>query len=192
MSIDFSSWTEATANLSWGAQNVIHTALELAKDGQVKIVYGADYYDGSACLVNTVGQMLEVGGGSGIPMHHFSSLVGEFDRLNAEFARQGVNTDFRTMSPLAAEILLQNFGPLKDQPVAEPIAEPTTQELPGHREIIPEVSDEEFAASWLAAISTDAVAEDEVREVLDPIKEQDLEEAATVDVTLYFDSKHDA
>lgn len=192
MSIDFSSWTEATANLSWGAQNVIHTALELAKDGQVKIVYGADYYDGSACLVNTVGQMLEVGGGSGIPMHHFGAMVGEFDRLNAEFARQGVNSDWRTMSPLAAEILLQHFGPLKDQPVVGPIADPIAQELPGHREIIPEVSDEDFAASWLAAVSTDAVVEDEIREVLDPVKEQDLNELAPVDVTLYFDSKSDA
>lgn len=222
MSIDFSSWTEATANLSWGAQNVIHTALELAKDGQVKIVYGADYYDGSACLVNTVGQMLEVGGGSGIPMHHFGAMVGEFDRLNAEFARQGVNSDWRTMSPLAAEILLQHFGPLKDQPVATEICQytntpinkclctihdpegyhfratrpnmdqPVDQELPGHREIIPEVSDEDFAASWLAAVSTDAVVEDEIREVLDPVKEQDLNELAPVDVTLYFDSKSDA
>jgi len=191
MSIDFSSWTEATTNLNWGAQNVIHTALELAADGQVTIVYGADYYEGNACLVNTVGQMLEVGGGSGIPSQHFNDLVRNFDQLNGQLREQGVNTDYRNMSPLAAEILLQNFGELKPQPEITEPAEPTDKViLPGHREIIPEASDEDLAKSWLEAISTDAVAEDEVREVVDPVKELDQ-----VEGPLYLDpsfSKYDA
>lgn len=170
--IDFSAWNKATSDLDWGAQNVIHTALELASEGKSSIVYGADYSGGGACLVNTVGQMLAVGGGSGIPSHHFGDMVSQFDRLNREFFSRGINTDSTRMSPLAAEILLHNFGTLKDQPLpSEPKMVPTN-----NREIIPEISDEDLAANWLSAISTDAVPEDEIREVVDPVKELDYAE----------------
>jgi hypothetical protein len=110
--------------------------------------------------------MLEVGGGNGIPSQYFGALVGEFDRLNREFYSEGVNTDVSYLSPLAADILLQNFGTLKPQPVPTEAPEPTTidEALPGHREIIPEASDEDFAASWLAAISVDNAPADVVYE----------------------------
>lgn len=167
--MDFSAWNKATSDLDWGAQNVIHTALELASEGKSSIVYGADYSGGGACLVNTVGQMLAVGGGSGIPSHHFGAMVREFDNLNREFLSRGINTDSSRMSPFAAEILLRNFGTLKDQPApSEPKMVATN-----NREIIPEISDEELATDWLNVISTDAVPEDEIRELHDPVKALD-------------------
>jgi hypothetical protein len=166
--IDFSAWTAATGNLEWGAQNVIHTALELAAEGKSSIVYGADYSDGGACLVNTVGQMLAVGGGSGIPSTHFGAMVREFDRLNHEFESRRINTDHKRMSPIVAEILLANFGALKDEP--ENINVLTSND-----------SDEDFAAAWAAAVSTDAVPEDEIREVVDPVKELDYIEGPAYD-----------
>lgn len=169
--IDFGPWTKATSELDWGAQAVIHDALVLASEGKSSIVYGADYSNGGACLVNTVGQMLHVGGGNGIPSRHFGAMVSEFDRLNREFRNRGINTNER-MSPMAAEVLLYHFGELKGQP---PTKAPKVVPA-GNPEIIPEISDEELAKQWAAALFVDAVPEDEIREVLDPVKELDAVE----------------
>lgn len=149
--INFSAWTEATANLSWGAQRAMHNSLELAAEGKIDLVYGSDYVDGKPCLVNSVGQMLEVGGGQGIPSANFNAVVSQFDQINREFARLNVNEPgTQHVSPLAAEILLKNFGPLKNLGSINTIALSKDK-----NEIIPERSDEEFTTSWLQAISTD-------------------------------------
>ncbi len=153
MTINFASWTEATANLSWGAQNAMYTSLELAAEGKIDLVYGSDYVDGKPCLVNSVGQMLEVGGGQGIPSANFSQVVGQFDSINRalELNDNGkVNEGNQYVSPLAAEILVQNFGPLKAKPVIDDHTPDIVRD-----EIIAERSDEEFTSSWLQAISTD-------------------------------------
>ncbi len=146
--INFDSWTQATANLSWGAQAAMHDALSLVAEGKVTLAYGSDYVDGKPCLVNSVGQMLEVGGGNGIPSANFSQVVGEFDKINRDLFEKNVNTKYNFVSPLAAEILLANFGPLKGTP---------------------EASDDEFAANWLEAIKSDAPAEDH-----EPLNARDL------------------
>lgn len=169
--IDFGPWAKATGELSWGAQNVIHTALELAAEGKSNIVYGADYDGSGACLVNTVGQMLAVGGGSGIPSKHFGDMVSEFDRLNREFANRGINTETRRMSPMAAEILLHHFGELKPEPpMTNKQMEPNAK--PGY-EIYAEVDDAQLAEEWTMAVSQDAVSEDEIRELYDHDKALD-------------------
>jgi hypothetical protein len=49
---DFTAWTAATGNMPWGVQSAFKTALEAVADGQVKMVWGADSYNGSPCLVN--------------------------------------------------------------------------------------------------------------------------------------------
>lgn len=186
MYIDFGPWEKATGELDWGAQKVIHDALVLVSEGKVtNMVYGADYANGGACLVNTVGQMLAVGGGSGIPSQHFGDMVREFDLLNRLLFDKGVNTKAGKLSPYAAEILVYHFGELKPEPEhTNKQMEP--EAMPGP--IIPEVSDEELAASWTAAMFTDAVSEDEVREVADPVKELDYAEGPDYADYSYYDA----
>ncbi len=157
--IDFTAWTNATASLSWGAQHAIHDALSLAAEGKVTIVYGADYMDGQPCLINSVGQMLEVGGGNGVPCAHFGNLVQEFDWLNDRLEVEGVNTDRRVMSPNAAMVLVHHFGELKPEPSMEiPVLDPHEANFD---EIIPEASDADLAQSWLKAIAQDNAPVDE-------------------------------
>lgn len=108
------SWTAATTNLKYGVQRVFHDVLALAAEGKTHLAYGADYHNGSPCLVNTVGAMLTTGGGSGIPGRHFGEVVELFDSINREFAERGINTEYRQVSEVAAETLLRNFAPLKE------------------------------------------------------------------------------
>lgn len=139
-------WNTATGNLPYGVQRVFMDTLNLVKEEKVHLVWGSDYRDGKPCLVNAVASMLTTGGGKGIPMQRFGEVVGKFDSINYELKRQGVNTD-GYVSPLAAEILIRNFGELKPEP------DPSipTAEL-SHGAYI-EPTDEEMAQDLLNAMT---------------------------------------
>lgn len=111
------NWNTATANLSWGVQRVFRNVFELAAAGKTHLVFGRDYSDGSPCLVNSVGTMLTVGGGNGVPMAHFPDIVSLFDSINRELQKRDVNEDGNLVSPLAADVFLHHFAPLKDEPL---------------------------------------------------------------------------
>jgi hypothetical protein len=137
-------WTEATARLNYGEQRVFKDVLALvAEEKKTNLVWGSDYGDSgqSACLVNAAGSMLSKGDGSGVPMQQFGEVVGLYDKLNREYLTRDINTS-QHVSPLAAEILLHHFAPLKEAPM-ETIAkeshfaadqdyvEPTDEEMLG-------------------------------------------------------------
>lgn len=115
------SWHAATSALPYGVQNVFLDVLGLVADEQKKdLVYGADYRDGGACLVNAAGNMLTSSGGNGIPSLYFGDVVSAFDSINSLLFDEGVNTT-KFVSPLAAEILMQWFGERKEAPDLEAI-----------------------------------------------------------------------
>lgn len=109
-------WNDATAKLAWGVQRAFHSVFELASEGKTHLVYGADYRNNNPCLVNSVGTMLTVGGGNGIPSAHFGEVVRTFDELNRILETKGVNTQPGLVSPLAADVFLQHFAPFKADP----------------------------------------------------------------------------
>lgn len=113
MSDSIKAWTQATSEIPWGVQRTLVDTLTLVGEEKIQLVHGADYRNGKPCLINAVAQMTTVGGGQGIPSANFGRLVGCFDRLNAQFVESKVNANDGYVSPLAAEILLKNFGPLK-------------------------------------------------------------------------------
>lgn len=133
----FTSWTKATANLKYGVQRVFHDTLSLAAEGKTTLIYGADYRNGSPCLVNTVGSMLTVGGGSGIPTANFREVVSLFDQINVELFSRMVNTTLGTVSENAADVLVYHFAPLKEVPETPAVVgevdgtyyEPTDEEV---------------------------------------------------------------
>lgn len=111
-------WTEATAALAYGEQRVFADVLKLVADDVKKnLIWGSDYADGgtTACLVNAAGSMLSKGDGAGVPMQQFRNVVALYDQINREFRARDINLDHH-VSPLAAEILLQWFAPLKEAP----------------------------------------------------------------------------
>lgn len=143
MDATLKDWNTATANLPWGVQRVFLDALNSVKDEQIHMVWGRDYRDGKPCLVNAVASMLTTSGGHGIPLNKFGPVVSAFDSLNFQLRQQGVNTD-AYVSPLAAEILIRNFGDLKPEPDVDTT---TVGELSNGAYI--ERSDEELAQDWL-------------------------------------------
>lgn len=120
MTIDFSAWTKATTDLPWGAQSVFMSTLEAVRDGQVRLAHSADYSSsGVPCLVNATATMLSYTkgeGGNNIPIRNFREMVIAFDNVNYRLYIEGVNTTPGEVSPLAAEVLIKNFGPMKDKP----------------------------------------------------------------------------
>lgn len=123
-------WERVTAELPWGVQQVLHDTLELVSEDKIKLVYGADYSGNHACLINSVAQMLSVNkgeGGYGIPMQYFAPLVGTFDQINRQLKRDGVNTD-QYVSPMAADVLLRYFAPLREKPIEAEVNEATQME----------------------------------------------------------------
>lgn len=118
-------WEKVTAELPWGVQQVLHDTLELVAEGKVHLVWGHDYSGNHPCLINSVAQMLSANqgeGGNGIPMQYFAPLVGTFDQINSQLKKQGVNKDFY-VSPMAADVLLRYFAPLKPKPIEESVNE---------------------------------------------------------------------
>lgn len=143
-------WNIATSNLPYGVQRVFLDTLNLVKEEKIHLVHGADYRDGKPCLVNAVGAMLTTGGGNGIPSEYFGHVVGMFDRLNSAFLSQGVNED-GYVSPLAAEIMIRNFGALKPEPDPETL----TVAEESHGAYV-EPSDEEFARDFMEGMKAPA------------------------------------
>lgn len=141
-----SKWSTATGNLKWGVQRVFLETLHAVKDNDTHLVWGADYRDGKPCLVNAVASMLTTSGGHGIPMAKFNEVVSLFDTINQELRKDGVNTD-GYVSPLAAEILIRNFGELKPEPAPETLVEMS------HGAVYVEPTDEELAQDWLNSMT---------------------------------------
>lgn len=112
-----SQWEKATHELPYGVQRVFKDVLDLVQEGKKNdLVYGADYSEQGACLVNASANMLVSGGGHGIPMAAFGDVVSLFDKINKFLENQGVNNQPGLVSPFAAEILLNWYAPLKDVP----------------------------------------------------------------------------
>ena len=161
--IDFQNWTMATANVPYGVQQVLHSSLELVAEEKLTMTYGADFgSDGSPCLINSAGKMLKATGGQtgySLPSVHFHDVVRAFDDINRELYNRNVNTD-NHLSPLAAEILLANFAPLKDKPIEAAVDEATHVEAFANASYR-EPSDEDMAREWLTALTTEAPTESE-------------------------------
>lgn len=112
-------WEVATGNLPYGVQRVFKDVLDLVAEGKKKdLVYGSDYTSKGACLVNASANMLTTGGGHGVPSASFGEVVSLFDQINHMLYQKDVNTEANLVSPLAAEILVMWFAPLKDSPIA--------------------------------------------------------------------------
>lgn len=105
------SWTEATGNLPWGVHKVFHDVLSLAAEGKTTLIYGQDYRDSYPCLVNSVGAMLKVGGGQGVPTAHFEEVVSIFDEFNRHMFKHGFNTRVGYVSEFSAGQLVKYFAP---------------------------------------------------------------------------------
>lgn len=163
-------WQIATAALPWGVQRVFRDVFTLAANQKTPtpLVWGRDYGDGGACLVNQGAQFLSLidgEGGHGKPSAAFGEVVSLFDRINRAFLEEDVNID-KTVSPLAADIFLQWFAPLKPQPVEEATNEALAPEAFANG-IIPERSDEDMARALLEFLtSAPAAVETDVNESL--------------------------
>lgn len=144
-------WTQVTAGLDWGKQRVLYDTLTLAAEGKIKVVYGADDYDGSPCLINAVGCMVKSQNES--PSMNEPHLVRLFDQINRYLNDKGVNTegDRGHMSPLAAEILVQYFAPLREIPSGTPV-----NEVPIAEPYFVEPTDAEIQAAWEKSQSNEA------------------------------------
>lgn len=165
-------WQTVTGELPWGIQRVLYEALELVASEDVKMVHGADYAGKYACLINTVGQMLATGGGSGIPASHYGPLVSTFDSINRQFQQvPGYNDPLsNTVSPMTAEVLLRHFGPQKPKPEAkEDLA--AAMETFSHTPFV-EPTDDQLAADWEAAQEVESKG-DEVND-FDSLDTEDL------------------
>jgi len=147
--IDFKHWTNATAEMPWGVQRAFVTALEAVRDGQIKMVYGTDSYNGSPCLVNAINQMISLDANAS-PATFASEVVRSFDVVNrAMFELYGTSAGFheRYVTTASAEVLLHNFGELKPESVFEaPDVAAAIATSP-----YTEKSDTELAQEWLDA-----------------------------------------
>lgn len=123
-------WNKATNELPWGVQRAFVDVLTLASEGKTTLVYGADYAQKGACLVNQAANMLTTGGGYGIPMREFNAVVRAFDLINHELEKKAINDTPKRVSPLAAEILLRHFGTIKPEPVQSSAPEVTKPDTP--------------------------------------------------------------
>lgn len=145
-------WKNVTGRLPWGAKRTFHQAFTLVSEGKIRLAYGADYRDGSPCLVNAVAQMLTTGGGKGIPSTHFREVVSKFDAINIQLAsnEHGYVNDDGFVSPLAADILLRNFADISDEP------ESKATEVNESPEPYVERSDDDFMQDWMNAMELQA------------------------------------
>lgn len=143
-------WTKATDSLPWGKQRVLHDTLTLVANDQIKVVWGANDFNGSPCLINAVGCMVK--SAHEAPATNEPQIVMLFDKICRQFMDQGV-VDDQYLSPLGAEILMRYFAPLKETPVV------------AQAEIVDEAyyepSDADIQAAWDAANETPAPSETE-------------------------------
>ena len=170
-------WQIATAKLPWGVQRVFRDVFALAAEQKTPtpLVWGRDYGDGGACLVNQGAQFLSLiagEGGYGKPSQAFGEVVGLFDKINAEFLKADVNVN-QTVSPLAADIFLNWFAPLRDRPVDHAVTESIAPEAFSVG-IIPERSDEDMARALMEFLtSAPAAMESDPTEISHPVGSDD-------------------
>ncbi len=157
MTINFTEWNKATSELPWGVQTVMLDTLKMVAEEQITLVYGADYFDGSPCLVNAVANLTTAGGGRGVPLSEFNDLVCAFDDINNMLLGRGINIS-KNVSPLAAEILIKNFGTLKEKPVESAVNHAMQREAFDNN-VYREPSDEEMARDLFNALSTPCIEE---------------------------------
>jgi hypothetical protein len=149
-SIDFSSWTNATGNLDWGIQRVLKETLGLVAEGKSHLAHGTNVgvIDGRTvpCLINAVAQMIQADGNVQ-PASWFPEVVGAFDSINRSLVTAGVNVVHNIVSPLAAEVLIANFGPLKPVPTEDDFLKAAAAEVKQYAttQVYVEPSDAEFA-----------------------------------------------
>jgi len=158
--IDFSGWTSATAAMPWGVQRAFMTALETVRDGQIKMVWGADSYNGSPCLVNAINQMIH-SDAQASPMQFASDVVGNFDKVNRalyETYGEAAGFDSQYVTVASAEVLIHHFGTLKPEPDFSTPEDITPK-------VYVEKSDTEMAQEWLDA--NKGLAADEPCEIAD-------------------------
>jgi hypothetical protein len=160
-------WAGATGELKYGVQRVFHDVFVLAAEGKTHLIYGADYYQGMPCLVNTVGGMLTTGGGEGIPSAHFGQVVGLFDDINREFERLGINTEPNRVSEVAAETLLRNFAELKPLP-----PEPGIVDAKMSGPILPETSDEEMAEAMVSLFTSEPLEGEVIPQIIAYVEDE--------------------
>ena len=147
-------WETATSKLQYGVQRVFRDVLSLVADEKkTNLVWGADYMDQGACLVNAAGNMLTTGGGNGVPSANFGEVVGLYDKINRKFKDEGINTTDNYVSPLAAEILLQWFAPQKPTPLEDAVNEATANEYFAEGLTYVEPTDEEMTRALLEMLS---------------------------------------
>jgi hypothetical protein len=173
MDYDFSKWAGATEALPWGAQKVLHDTLSLVAEGKVTLVHGADYSDGSPCLINAAATMLgSIGGvgGKGKPSAHYGPIVSEFDQINRHLVSVGVQSGNK-VSEIAAEVMLAYFAPLKEKPVEAAVTE-ATQTAAFETATYREPSDEEMMRDFLSALSSDNCPSESD---LDMVEEEDVD-----------------
>lgn len=143
-------WEKATHELPWGVHRAFKDVLGLVQEEKKKdLVYGADYTAKGACLVNASANMLVVGGGHGIPMAKFHDVVSLFDRINKFLEEQGVNHTPNIVSPLAAEILLNWYGPEATHDVVEEVK--TSEDNIVHLPYV-ERTDEEMEEAFMSLL----------------------------------------
>ena len=162
-------WNVATSKLSWGVQKVFRDAFQLVSEGKVTLVWGADYSNGSPCLVNSVASMLTTSGGHGIPSTHFGEVVGLFNRINRQLMVQGVNKD-NNVSPLAADIFLRYFAPEQPEPIDRKVDK--AMESEAFANCVSEPTDEDMAKDWLNALNVEATCEAETVSIKQDAKAQ--------------------
>lgn len=157
----YENWTKATGNLKWGVQRVFHDVFSLASESQTTLIYGADYKDGNPCLVNTVGTMLSATkgqGGTGLPTQHFGEVVSLFDQINRDLESKGVNDKPGYVSPMAAEVFLRYFAPLKEKPIDAAVDDALQGEAFANN-VYRERSDEDIARDIMSAFSSPSPCE---------------------------------
>lgn len=160
--IDFTAWTAATGTLDWGTQRVMKDTLALVSEGKIELVHGVDSLGGKPCLVNAVAAMIAHDVSQVSPANWYPSVVDAFDRINAQLVGNGVNRTDGFVSPLAAEVLLANFAPLKPVPTEAEAAEAAGAIMAASMVYV-EPTDEEVAAAWDAAPSFDSHVESALR-----------------------------
>lgn len=124
--VAMSDWRKAIQEQPWGVQHAIKTSLEVVQSGDIKMCFNADDFNGAPCLINSINMMLSQDS-SKSPSRDYPNVVRAFDNANQLFFNKGVNKD-QLVSPLGAEILLKNMGPMKEQP-SDTVVMPTGEEL---------------------------------------------------------------
>jgi hypothetical protein len=158
------AWHEATSEMPWGVQRVFMTALESVADGSIVMAWGSDLVNGHPCLVNSVSAMINsstTADNSTRPSQFAPAVVQNFDRLNSllhnRFVDAGLNPEDHIVSPLAADVLLKNFGPLNEEPAS------VKAPIPAEDKPYVEMSDADLMAAWVATNTQPAPTDITVR-----------------------------